>query len=151
VRTVLTRGCGRYGHVLAVDLVGHGRSEVVPAPSAYAAAELVADLADVLARFATPRLVLVGHSYGAALVAQLVPHVPSAAATVVAVVLVGAAGAAPPAATAGAQLARLPVWAVNLLRSAHRIGGTNSVSVRQMVRVRQVCAVLTHAAGAHAG
>ncbi len=51
-------------HVIAPDLRGHGDSDWIGAGGYYHYMDYVADLDDVIARFARKRLVVVGHSMG---------------------------------------------------------------------------------------
>jgi pimeloyl-ACP methyl ester carboxylesterase len=51
-------------HVVAPDLRGHGDSEWIGAGGYYHFLDYVADLDDVIRRWARPRVVLVGHSMG---------------------------------------------------------------------------------------
>ena len=53
-----------HGHVIAPDLRGHGDSGWIGAGGYYHFLDYVADLDEVIARLARPRLVLVGHSMG---------------------------------------------------------------------------------------
>lgn len=53
-----------HGHVIAPDLRGHGDSEWIGAGGYYHFMDYVADLDDVIAKLARPRVVLVGHSMG---------------------------------------------------------------------------------------
>ena len=121
----------RFGNVVALDWVGHGRSEVHEDPEHYRTQALLEDLVDVFGRFATGRNVIVGHSYGTALATLLVPRA-MALAPVVGVVLIG------PVATvstrSAARMRTVPLWVLNVFRFVHRLGGVHSVSVRQMVR-----------------
>lgn len=50
--------------VLAVDLLGHGRSDAPPDPARYAMAESVADLVEVLDRLAVDEAAVLGYSMG---------------------------------------------------------------------------------------
>lgn len=117
--------------MVALDWVGHGRSFVHEDDQAYRTDELVADFLELYAAFATAQNLLVGHSYGSGLAALLAPRAQQLA-PVAGVVLVGAA-AVHPSARAAKAIAPLPLWVLNLGRVYHRLGGTNSVSVRQMV------------------
>ena len=126
----------RDGNVVALDWVGHGRSEVHDDDAHYSADALLADLIDVYGRFATERNILVGHSYGTALTTMLVPHALKLA-PVAAVVLIGAVASVPPVtAKTALRLASVPIWVLDLMRAFHRLGGVHSSSVRQMVRPR---------------
>ncbi|MGE3547625.1 MAG: alpha/beta fold hydrolase [Kofleriaceae bacterium] len=53
-----------HGHVIAPDLRGHGDSDRVGAGGYYHFLDYVADLDDVIAQLARPRVVVVGHSMG---------------------------------------------------------------------------------------
>jgi pimeloyl-ACP methyl ester carboxylesterase len=53
-----------YGHVIAPDLRGHGDSDWIGAGGYYYFMDYVADLDDVIAHAARPRVVLAGHSMG---------------------------------------------------------------------------------------
>ena len=53
---------------VAYDARGHGRSDAPTDPARYGDARLVADLHEIVDRFASPAAVLVGYSMGAALV-----------------------------------------------------------------------------------
>ena len=53
-----------HGHVIAPDLRGHGDSDWISGGGYYYFMDYVADLDDVIAQLARPRVVLVGHSMG---------------------------------------------------------------------------------------
>jgi len=53
-----------HGHVIAPDLRGHGDSDWITGGGYYHFMDYVADLDDVITRFAKQRVILVGHSMG---------------------------------------------------------------------------------------
>lgn len=53
-----------HGHVIAPDMRGHGDSDWIGAGGYYHYMDYLADLDDVIAQVARPRVVLVGHSMG---------------------------------------------------------------------------------------
>lgn len=71
--------------VVAADLRGHGRSEVMP-PGAYTPADYVADIEALLStRYAGQRFVIVGHSMGGQIAARLAQKRPDLVDAVVSV------------------------------------------------------------------
>jgi pimeloyl-ACP methyl ester carboxylesterase len=54
----------QHGHVVAPDLRGHGDSDWIGAGGYYHFFDYIADLDEVIARMARPRMILVGHSMG---------------------------------------------------------------------------------------
>lgn len=70
---------------IAVDLRGHGRSEVMP-PGAYTPAHYVSDLESIVAaRSAGRKFVLIGHSMGAQIAARLAAQRPDLVGAVVSI------------------------------------------------------------------
>lgn len=71
--------------VVAVDLRGHGRSQLMP-PGAYAPADYVADIESFIAtRYPGQKFVLVGHSMGGQIAARLAAKRPDLVSAVVSV------------------------------------------------------------------
>ncbi|VTU27911.1 Tropinesterase [Variovorax sp. PBS-H4] len=71
--------------VVAVDLRGHGRSQVMP-PGAYEPADYVADIESLLTtKYVGQRFILVGHSMGAQVAARLAARRPDLVSAVVSV------------------------------------------------------------------
>ena len=58
-----------HGHVIAPDLRGHGDSDRIGPGGYYHFMDYVADLDDVIAQLARPRVILVGHSMGGSIAA----------------------------------------------------------------------------------
>eukprot|EP00051_Salpingoeca_urceolata_P030229 m.8565 g.8565 ORF g.8565 m.8565 type:complete len:581 (-) comp3258_c0_seq1:43-1785(-) len=122
--------------IVAVDMVGHGDSEVVQDVAAYDCGSLVSDLCEVYRRHRTKNNVVLAHSYGCSLATfmlqQLEQTDPAAAASLSAFVLIGLT-LETPTATAPAWLPYLPVWGWDLLRYWRTRGGADSVSVKAFV------------------
>lgn len=59
----------KHHHVIALDLRGHGDSDWIGAGGYYHFLDYVADLDEVIARLARPRVVVVGHSMGGSVAA----------------------------------------------------------------------------------
>lgn len=72
-------------HVVAADLRGHGRSEVMP-PGAYSPADYAADIEALLStRYAGQRFVIIGHSMGGQIAARVAQKRPDLVDAVVSV------------------------------------------------------------------
>jgi pimeloyl-ACP methyl ester carboxylesterase len=63
------------GTLVAVDMVGHGRSEVSSNLADYHPDSLVLDLVDVFLRYKRQHNVIIAHSYGTSLAARAYAHV----------------------------------------------------------------------------
>lgn len=71
--------------VVAVDLRGHGRSEVMP-PGAYAPADYVSDIeAFIVKRYPGQKFIIVGHSMGGQIAARLAARRPDLVSAVVSI------------------------------------------------------------------
>ncbi|KAJ1927039.1 hypothetical protein IWQ60_003294 [Tieghemiomyces parasiticus] len=116
------------GSLLAVDLVGHGESEVSSEWEPYTTPSLLDDLDEVINQHPGRRLVLIGHSYGSCLAVKLYPRVRD---RVAGMVLIAAGDVThSPHVT---RLLRAPEVIIDLFRMLDRYGGTESTSVRRMI------------------
>ncbi|KAJ1928794.1 hypothetical protein IWQ60_001748 [Tieghemiomyces parasiticus] len=116
------------GSLLAVDLVGHGESEVSSEWEPYTTPSLLDDLGEVVNQHPDRRLVLIGHSYGSCLAVKLYPRVRD---RVAGMVLIAAGDVThSPHVT---RLLRAPEVIIDLFRMLDRYGGTESTSVRRMI------------------
>lgn len=66
------------GSLIAVDMVGHGRSEVTRQPGDYHPDSLVLDLVEVFNKYKRQHNVIIAHSYGTSLAAKAYQHVKDA-------------------------------------------------------------------------
>ncbi|KAI9033023.1 Alpha/Beta hydrolase protein [Hyaloraphidium curvatum] len=125
----------RAANILAYDWVGHGQSEMVEDFHAYTTSSLLQDLLTVISTLPpSPPFVLVGHSYGSALVpvaCTLLDHQPRA------VVLLGAGNPDVPKSTyekLNRMVKLAPEWLIEAWRNTlERPGGAESASVKRYV------------------
>ena len=73
----------RYGPLLAVDLIGHGRTDAPPDPARYRMEECVADLLALFDRLGLRRVHLVGYSMGGRVALSLAVAAPGRVASLV--------------------------------------------------------------------
>ncbi|KAJ3020913.1 hypothetical protein HKX48_009517 [Thoreauomyces humboldtii] len=121
------------GNILALDIVGHGKSEKVPNKDAYTTESITKDILALLDIYKpkADSFILVGHSYGCTLVthayARLHPR-PKA--------LVLLCPKSLPSAHDREKLAKFsgaPTWLIDVLRVLDRRGGVNSPSVNRLL------------------
>ncbi|KAF7728165.1 hypothetical protein EC973_006559 [Apophysomyces ossiformis] len=121
-------------HVLAIDLLGCGKSEVVTDWSAYSTASLVDDVkALLLTRYKYPSTVIVAHSYGCA-IATCVAAIPEIQKSLKALVLISPKAHIDKAQEKSQKKIRwIPDWLFECARTADRKGGLYSKSVERFM------------------
>ncbi|KAI7867495.1 Alpha/Beta hydrolase protein [Spinellus fusiger] len=119
-------------HVLAIDLLGCGQSEVSKDWDAYTTPALVQDIKELLLhRYNHPCTVIIAHSYGCSIATYVASFMED---TVKALVLISPKHAVTEKQKKDqAKLGWIPDWAVDLLRLKDRKHGLSSQSVKRML------------------
>ncbi|CAG8503062.1 9583_t:CDS:2 [Paraglomus occultum] len=118
-------------NVLAVDMVGAGKSDVSYSWDDYTTESLVDDLYEVTQNYPDNKLILVCHSYGCCLGAKLYPKIKD---RVNGMVIISAKLELTETNDKNRKIvANLPNVMFDVLRLIDRLGGTRSSSVRRMI------------------
>ncbi|KAJ3150609.1 hypothetical protein HDU89_003017 [Geranomyces variabilis] len=126
-------------NVLAVDVVGHGKSEKVSSQDAYTTSSIASDLVALLEiyKFKAESFILVGHSYGCNIIAHAYPRL---SLFTKAIVLLCPKSAPTPAEKEKlARFSAAPTIFIELLRILDRKGGLNSPSVNRLLAKGASC------------
>ncbi|SAM09412.1 hypothetical protein [Absidia glauca] len=121
-------------HVLAIDLLGCGKSEVTSQWNPYTTSSLVQDIEALLMdRYKNPSTVLIAHSYGCSL-ATFIAASPVMQQRIKALVLISPKDCMDDKQVKGLKKLRwVPDWLFDFARTADRRGGLHSTSIERLL------------------
>ncbi|KAI8583770.1 hypothetical protein K450DRAFT_296572 [Umbelopsis ramanniana AG] len=125
-----------YGHVLAIDMIGCGKSDQDSSWSAYRSEAIVNDIRKLLeTRYQSQSMVIIAHSFGCSIATYLAGS-SNLAPCIKGVVLIAPKAHIDEKQKKGIRLLRwIPDWLFDGLRVADRKGGLESKSVHRMLGV----------------
>ncbi|KAH8554339.1 Alpha/Beta hydrolase protein [Umbelopsis sp. PMI_123] len=123
-----------YSHVLAIDMLGCGKSDQDPSWSAYRSEEIVNDIRTLLeTRYQSQSMVIIAHSFGCSIATYLAGS-QSLSSCIKGLVLIAPKATIDEKQKKGIRILRwIPDWLFDGLRVADRKGGLESKSVSRML------------------